>query len=104
MKILFLFSQSILNRDNVFCYLRELHYRLLGLALAMRVVLMLSFSRIKKKMAEQNLPVHPRERLPHTAPSVLDTSPKVDLKFGRFSSLKKSSNFALMPFVFNFGR
>ena len=36
-------------------------------------------------MAEQNLPIHPRERLPQTALPVLDSSPKVDLQFG-FSS------------------
>ena len=35
-------------------------------------------------MAEQNLPIHPRERLPHIAPPVLDPSPKVDLQFSRF--------------------
>ena len=34
-------------------------------------------------MAQQNLPIHPRERLPTTAPHVLDSVPKVDLHIGR---------------------
>ena len=35
-------------------------------------------------MAQQNLPIHPRERLPTTALQVLDSVPKVDLQIGRF--------------------
>ena len=34
-------------------------------------------------MAQQNLPIHPRERLPHTAPHVLESNPKIDLPLGR---------------------
>ena len=35
-------------------------------------------------MVEQNFPIHPHERVPQTAAPVLDSSPKVDLQFGRF--------------------
>ena len=35
-------------------------------------------------MAQQNLPIHPRERLPHTAPHALESNPKIDLPLGRF--------------------
>ena len=48
-KIVSVFGQSVLNRENIFSYLRELHYRLLVLALLMTVVLILPFSGNKKK-------------------------------------------------------
>ena len=35
-------------------------------------------------MAQQNLPIHPRERLPTTALQVLDSVSKIDLQIGRF--------------------
>ena len=35
-------------------------------------------------MVQQNLPIHSRERLPTTAPQVLDSVPKVNLQIGRF--------------------
>ena len=35
-------------------------------------------------MAQQNLPIHPRETFPTIAPQVLDSVPKVDLHIGRF--------------------
>ena len=35
-------------------------------------------------MVQQNLLIHPWERLPTTAPQVLDSVPKVDLQIGRF--------------------
>ena len=35
-------------------------------------------------MALQNLPIHPRNRLPQTAPQVLDSSHMLDLQFCRF--------------------
>ena len=53
-------------------------------------------------MAQQNLPIHSRERLPHTAPQVLDSSPKVDLQFGRFFVTEKEFNFQLNAICFQF--
>ena len=35
-------------------------------------------------MAQNNLPLHPRERLPHTAPEILNSKPNADLQHGRF--------------------
>ena len=35
-------------------------------------------------MAQQNLPIHPWDRLPATALKVLDSVPKIDLQIGRF--------------------
>ena len=35
-------------------------------------------------MAQSDLPLHPRERLRHTAPAVLNSKPNVDLQHGRF--------------------
>ena len=100
MKIVFVFDRSILDRGNIFYYLKELHFRrqVLVRFLLMTVVSILFFSHIKKKMAQQDLPVCPRDRLSHTAPQVLDSSPIVDLQFGRFFIC------SLMLFVFNAGR
>ena len=53
-------------------------------------------------MAQQNLPIHPRERLPHAAPQVLDSSPKVGLQFGRFFVTEKEFNFRLNAICFQF--
>ena len=47
--------------------------------------MILSFSLTnKQKMAENNLPIHPRERLPQHAVSLLDTRPEVNFQCGRF--------------------
>ena len=35
-------------------------------------------------MAQNNLPLHPRERLLHTAPEILNSKPNADLQHGRF--------------------
>ena len=35
-------------------------------------------------MAQNNLPLHPRERLPHAAREILNSIPNVDLQHGRF--------------------
>ena len=35
-------------------------------------------------MAQNNLLLHPRERLLHTAPEILNSKPNVDLQHGRF--------------------
>ena len=55
-------------------------------------------------MAQQNLRIHPRETLPHTAPHVLESNPKIDLQLGRFFITRRSSIFKLMLFVFSFGK
>ena len=53
-------------------------------------------------MAEQNLPIHPRERLPHIAPPVLDSSPKVDLQFSRFFITEEEFQFCINAVCFQF--
>ena len=85
MKIVFVFGQSTMNREIIFCCFRELLCRHLALVHCrlMTMVSILSFS-FKKTMAQQNLPIHPRERLTTAAPQVLDFVPKVDLQVGRF--------------------
>ena len=35
-------------------------------------------------MAQNNLPLHPRERLPHTASEILNSKPNIDLEHVRF--------------------
>ena len=42
-------------------------------------------------MAQQNLPIHSHERLPHTAPQVLETNPKIHLFFINNQKFKQSS-------------
>ena len=96
--------QSILNRGNIFYYFKELHCRHLVLVrcLLMTVVLILYSTHIKKKMAHHNFPVHSCERLPHTAPQVLDSSSEVDLQFGRFCITDEECNLQLNAFCFQF--
>ena len=53
-------------------------------------------------MAQQYLPFHPRERLPHIAPQVLDSSPKVDLQFGRFFVTEEEFDMRLNAICFQF--
>ena len=53
-------------------------------------------------MAEQNLPIHPRERLPHIAPPVLDSSPKVDLQFSRFFITEEEFQLCINAVCFQF--
>ena len=52
-------------------------------------------------MTQQNLPIHPRERFPYTAPQVLDSSPKVDLQFGRFFITEEEFNLRLNAICFD---
>ena len=53
-------------------------------------------------MAQQNLPIHPRERLLQIAPQVLDFSPKVDLQFGRFFVTEDEFDMQLNAIYFQF--
>ena len=53
-------------------------------------------------MAQQNLPIHPRERLLQIAPQVLDFSPKVDLQFGRFFVTEDEFDMQLNAICFQF--
>ena len=79
-----IFCHIILNRENIFCSFRELCCRLLVLVLTI-VVMTLFFSwKKKKKMAENNLPIHPWERLPQHATPLLDTPPQLNISWGRF--------------------
>ena len=75
-------SQSIVNRESISYCLRELLYRHLVLAHRLTVDLILFFS--TKKIAKNNLPVHPRDRLPSVALHNLGPDSKVDLHHGRF--------------------
>ena len=40
-------------------------------------------------MAQNNLPVHPKERLPLPAPQILDSKPTINLHHGRFFHNKR---------------
>ena len=75
-KIVFGFSQSKLNREDIFYCLKELLYRNLASVHCrlLTVALILFFS----------LPIPPRERLPTIAPEILDSMPKVYLQIGGF--------------------
>ena len=53
-------------------------------------------------MAEQNLPIHPCERLPHVASPVLDSSLKVDLQTGRFFITEEEFEFRINTVCFQF--
>ena len=53
-------------------------------------------------MAEQNLPIHPRERLLQTALPVLDSSPEVDLQFGRFFIIEDEFELRINAVYFQF--
>ena len=53
-------------------------------------------------MAQQNLRVDPRERLPKSAPQVLDSSPRLDLHFGRFFITEKEFDLRLKAACFKF--
>ena len=100
MKIVFVFGQSILNRESIFYCLKELLYRHLVLGHRhLTVALILFFSR--KKIA-QNLPIHPCERLPTIAPQFCDSIPKVDLQIGRFFISNEELELRIKAIYFQF--
>ena len=57
--------------------------------------MILSFSLTEKKMAENNLPIHPRERLPQNAVPLLDTRPEENFQCGRFIISEDESEFRM---------
>ena len=103
--VVLVLGKSTLNKENIFYGLRlQLHYRLPVLVLLMTIVLALYISFIIKKMSEQHLPIHPRERLPLPAVPILDTSPKLDLQSGRLFFHNTSLNIGLLVSVSISGR
>lgn len=103
--VVLVLGKSTLNKENIFYGLRlQLHYRLPVLVLLMTIVLALYISFIIKKMSEQHLPIHPRERLPLPAVPILDTSPKLDLQSGRLFFHNTSLNIVLLVSVSISGR
>ena len=80
-KIVFVNGRNVLNRENTLCCFKELHHHLVFLR-CLIVASILLFS--PKKNGTNNLPMHPRERLPLTAPKITDSRPNIDLQHGRF--------------------
>ena len=57
--------------------------------------MILSFSFTEKKMAENNLPIHRRERLPQNAVPLLDTRLEENFQCGRFIISEDESEFRM---------
>ena len=54
-------------------------------------------------MAQNNLPLHPRERLPHTAPEILNSKPNSDWQHGRFFITNKEFEMRVNLTIFRKG-
>ena len=53
-------------------------------------------------MAQNNLPIHPRERLPLTAPQILNSKPNIDLQHGRFVITNEECEMRINVICFQF--
>ena len=53
-------------------------------------------------MAQNNLSLHSRERLPHTAPEILNSKPNVDLQHSRFFITKEEFQMRINVICFQF--
>ena len=53
-------------------------------------------------MAQNNLPIHPRERLPLTAPQILNSKPYIDLQHGRFVITNEECEMRINVICFQF--
>ena len=70
------------QRDIFYCF-KELLQHHVAFLHCLAVVLTLVFS-FNKKMAQNNLSVHPRERVPLVALEILNSKPNVNLQHRRF--------------------
>ena len=69
--------------ESIFYCFKELLQHHLVFLHCLTVVSILFFS-FNKKVVQNNLPVHPRERLPLIAPEIFNSKPNVNLQHGRF--------------------
>ena len=53
-------------------------------------------------MAQNNLPMHPRERLPLTAPKILDSRPNIDLQDDRCFKINEEFEMRVNVICFQF--
>ena len=101
-KIVFTCGRNTLNRENIFCCFKELPHHHLLVLLRRLIAAMILFFSFLIKMARNNLPMHPRGRLPLTVPKILDSRPVVELQHGRFFVMNEEFEMRLNAICFQF--
>ena len=90
------------TKQRTFFYcLKELLYRHLVFVLYRLTVISILFFSLKR-IAQNNLAIHPQERLPAITPQILDSSPKVNLQISKFFITSEELELRINAICFQF--
>ena len=90
------------TKQRTFFYcLKELLYRHLVFVLYRLTVISILFFSLKR-IAQNNLAIHPQERLPAITPQILNSSPKVNLQISKFFITSEELELRINAICFQF--